>query len=288
MKHGAGRVLITGGASGLGRALALQYAGAGREVLVLDRDRTAGQSLVDEVARRPGASDGVPSGPGKVRFAELDLADCEATRLGPVLGEALASGAPFDVVVCNAGISSSDDFLTTSRTHDETILNVNLIGHMQLLKALLTRGLIARRGRLGLVASATVYLPFPVALAYGASKAAVAGLAHALDPFLRGAKISVSCIYPGPLLTPHAEKYYRRFNEGKGADPRRVARRIVRGLDLRKRRIHPDLASGVFAFLAEFVPGLLAWIVHVKYREHMYTMPSGRTDAGGPTGTNSA
>ena len=262
MRQGT-KVLITGGASGLGLELARRYGRRGAEVLVLDVDREGGAALMREGNDLRGFG-------GSLHFCFCDLAKLDARRPSEELVHALREGEPFDIVLCNAGISNSDDFLKTTRKMDDTLFAVNVIGHMQLIKLLLGPGRIRDGGRLGLIASASLYLPFPIAVGYAASKAAVSGLAHALEPYLRGRGISVTCVYPGPIKTPHATKYYARFDEGKGASPEKVAKAVERAIRRRSRRCRPDGVGRLFYFASIFAPGLLARITHAKYAAHLY------------------
>ena len=98
----------------------------------------------------------------------------------------------------------------------------------------------------------------------------MSGLAHALEPYLRGRGISVTCVYPGPIKTPHATKYYARFDEGKGASPEKVAKAVERAIRRRSRRCRPDGVGRLFYFASIFAPGLLARITHAKYAAHLY------------------
>lgn len=232
------RILITGACSGLGKALAERYSAAGYEVTVAD------------IA----PSEAAPPQAHYVRF------DCEHPTFAW-----LADAEAFDIVICNAGISNSDDFLHTGHEHDSRLMQINALGHIALVRELLKAGKVNDDGRLAFVISGTVFLPFSIAIAYAASKAALDGFAHALAPYVYGRGISVTRIYPGPMKTPHAEKYYAKYNEGKGTSPERVAACIVGGIEARKQRIMPDAASRLFWLASSIVPRLLVRMVAKKY-----------------------
>lgn len=232
------RVLITGGCSGLGKALAERYAASGDNVTVAD--------IAPQEAAPPHTQ--------HVRF------DCEHPSFSW-----LADAKPYDIVICNAGISNSDDFLATGHEHDSRLMQINALGHIALVRELLKAEKIVQGGRLAFVISGTAFLPFSIAIAYAASKAALDGFAHALAPYVYGQGISITRIYPGPMKTPHAEKYYVKYNEGKGASPERVAACVIRGITARKSRIIPDSTSRLFWLASCLMPSLLVRMVARKY-----------------------
>ncbi|MBI1216656.1 MAG: SDR family NAD(P)-dependent oxidoreductase [Alphaproteobacteria bacterium] len=232
------RILITGGCSGLGRALSLAYMEEGHDVTVAD------------IA----SADHAPAGANHVFY------DCATADTGPITKE-----PSWDIIICNAGISDSTDFLDTDNALDEKIIRTNVLGHIELVRTLLQKDKISPYGSLVFICSATYCLPFSIAVTYGASKAALDGFAFALSPYVRNRNISISRVYPGPIKTPHAEKYYARFNQNKGADPVKVAGEIVKGIRRKKRRIFPDRTGRVFRLLSFFTPSLLDYLMYKKY-----------------------
>jgi NAD(P)-dependent dehydrogenase (short-subunit alcohol dehydrogenase family) len=228
-------VLITGGSSGLGACLAEAYRNAGDHVTIAD------------VAAPQVANCYVHFDCGKPDFSWIE------------------DVARFDIVICNAGISNSEDFVRTDSAVDELIMRVNTLGHMALIRMLLTRGKIRSGGRVAFIVSATQWLPFPIAIAYAASKGALDGFAHALEAYVVGQDITITRVYPGPMRTPHAEKYYARFNRGKGTRPPAIARRIVTALEKRKRRVLPDRIAILCYIGSSLCPRLLCRLTYYTY-----------------------
>ncbi len=244
-------VLITGGADGLGRALALRYAEEGHCVTILDVDEARGRCLAAQ-------------GEGIV-FIPLNLAAFAVADLN------LLSDS-FDIVICNAGISVSGDFCEISSEAEKEVFEVNVLGHIKLLKLLLQSGRIRRGARLAFVLSASVYLPFPVALAYAASKAALEGFANTLEPYLWGERISITRIYPGPMKTAHHAKYYARFAPRGGTSPRKVARSIVKAVKCRRRRVFPDAPSRLFRIAYGVSDKMLAGLSYKLFQRYQDTL----------------
>ncbi len=236
------RVLITGGANGLGKELVKNYLTNGFQVTVLDLEK------MEEVES------------AEITYHTFDLSKDNFDFDNTV----------YDVVICNAGISLSGSFTDLDFDKDVEVFQVNILGHMKLLKILLKKGLIAPGGRIVFINSATCVCPFPIALSYASSKAALSGFAQALEAYLLGKGISVTQVYPGPMKTAHSEKYYKNFEQNTGMDVKKVAKTIFYGVHKRKRHIRPDWVSKLFYLGFLFSPRLLCKISYKKYKSVCY------------------
>ncbi len=184
-------VLVTGAASGIGRATALSFAEAGARVVAVDRD-AQGVARTAESARSLGA----PVAWGEV----VDVGDEQAMEK---LGERVAAelGVP-DVLVNNAGIGLSGSFLETTSEDWRNVLDVNLWGVIHgcriFGKQMADRG---QGGHIVNVASAAAYQPSRALPAYSTSKAAVLMFSECLRAELAERSIGVSAICPGFIDT---------------------------------------------------------------------------------------
>ncbi|RNL65499.1 SDR family oxidoreductase [Nocardioides marmoriginsengisoli] len=226
-------VVITGGARGIGRATALEFAREGADVVIADINEVAGKEAVAEVEVL-----GVTA-----TFHPLDVSDAEAwTRFADAVRA--EHGVP-DVLVNNAGIGMAGAFLDTSAADWEKILGVNLwsvIHGSRLFGAqMVERG---EGGRIVNVASAAAFAPNRVMSAYATTKAAVLMLTDCLRAELARDGIGVTAICPGfvdtdisattryvgvddgtqQALRDQAVRSYRR----RGYTPERLARHAVR------------------------------------------------------------
>ncbi|GGT46984.1 short chain dehydrogenase [Streptomyces kurssanovii] len=191
-EHFAGRlVLVTGAASGIGRATALAFAAAGARVVAADRD-AVGAAGTAETCLLGGALDA---------WAEVvDVSDEQAME--KLAEKVAAEYGVVDVLVNNAGIGLSGPFLDTSSEDWKKVLDVNLWGVIHGCR--IFGGQMAERGQGGHIvntASAAAYLPSRALPAYSTSKAAVLMLSECLRAELAGRDIGVTAVCPGIVNT---------------------------------------------------------------------------------------
>ena len=182
--------LVTGAASGMGRATALLFADEGARVAVVDLDGAGAKRVADEIRAAGGDAEG---------FA-LDVTD--AARIEPVVREVVARFGRLDVLVNNAGVSlpTAIDAEGFEERWERT-LAVNLTAQARLVRACLPHLRAHGAGRIVNVAS-TEALGATAALSpYTASKHGVVGLTRALAVELGASGVTVNCVCPGPVHT---------------------------------------------------------------------------------------
>lgn len=190
-RFGGQLVLVTGAASGIGRATAFAFAEAGARVVAVDRDGE-GAARTAEMARLVGA----PEAWGEC----VDVGDEQAMEKLAV--KVAAEYGIVDVLVNNAGIGLSGAFLDTSAEDWKKVLDVNLWGVIHGCRIFGRQ--MAERGQGGHIvntASAAAYLPSKTLPAYSTSKAAVLMLSECLRAELASKSIGVSAICPGIVNT---------------------------------------------------------------------------------------
>ncbi len=214
-------VLITGASSGVGAALARQYAAAGGHLALGGRDPERLGAVVAD-CRAAGAA---------TIHECVDVTDRDAMTRWIQAAEV---AMPLDLVIANAGISGADAGASPAE-RARRIFEVNVVGTLNTIEPALEPMLARGRGQIALMSSLGSFRGMPTAPAYCASKAAVRSYGEGLRGRLARHGIAVSVICPGFVRTPLTEA--NPFPTPLIMEPERAARIIRRGLERRRARI---------------------------------------------------
>ncbi|MEU0955908.1 SDR family oxidoreductase [Streptomyces niveus] len=220
-RFGGQLVLVTGAASGIGRATAFAFAESGARIVAVDRD-AEGVARTAEMARLIGAP--------RAWAETVDVGDEQAME--KLAEKVAAEYGTVDVLVNNAGIGLSGPFLDTTSEDWKKVLDVNLWGVIHGCR--IFGGQMAARGQGGHIvntASAAAYQPSRALPAYSTSKAAVLMLSECLRAELAGQGIGVTAICPGFVNTNIAAT--ARFTGVSAEEEKRRRRRTSRLYGLR-------------------------------------------------------
>ena len=188
----AGRAaIITGGASGIGRAIGAQLHALGAHVVLADVDGEAARLAASEIAVGPG---------GSITGAPLDVRDRAAVR--GLVEEVAGREDGLDLLFNNAGISVGGPSEEMPDEHWDRAIEVNLGGVVNGVVAALPVMIAQGRGHIVNTASAAGLLPAPFVAAYSATKHAVVGLSGALRPEVAPHGVRVTVLCPGMVETP--------------------------------------------------------------------------------------
>ena len=182
------KVLVTGGGSGLGRVLAVEFAGAGAEVHICGR---RAEPLDDLVASHD-----------NITAHQLDVTDESGTEtMFDTIG-------PVEILIANAGIAASAPLHRTSTDMWHQMMTVNLTGCFLTFRAGLQRLRDAKAdwGRLIAISSTTGLSGHKYASAYSASKHGVNGLVRSAAAELAGSGITANALCPGYLETEMTDR----------------------------------------------------------------------------------
>lgn len=248
-------VAITGASSGIGEAVARAFAARDASLTLVARREPLLRKLAAEL-------------PTPTHVEVADLADL--TRCCDWIAPAEAELGPIDVLVNNAGITSTGPFREISVEESERLLRINLLAPLRITRAVLPGMLERRRGTIVDVASVAAFLSLPGMVDYSASKGGFAAASETLRTELHGTGVHVVTVYPGPVSTAMADtarKAYvpdfrqRLVYEGK---PDALAKLIVEAVRKRYARvIYPRgytlaraFADPLRALVARFSPAL--------------------------------
>lgn len=189
--------IVTGGASGIGRAVAHAFADQGAKVMICDVEEEAGEAVAAEITDRG----------GEARFRYCDVAErLDVRNLVCATTDAFER---LDILVNNAGIVAGGDFLTLEEADFDRVIRINLKGQFLVGQAAAQQMVkqIEEGGAPGTIinmSSINAVVAIPTQAAYAASKGGVKQLTEAMALSLAPYGIRVNAIGPGTIATPMA------------------------------------------------------------------------------------
>ncbi|HEV7148388.1 MAG TPA: SDR family NAD(P)-dependent oxidoreductase [Pedococcus sp.] len=249
--------IVTGAASGIGKAIAAELVHRGSLVVVADLDGAAAQRTADEL----GAS---------AVAATVDVADADAVRA--LVDGVVAEHGHLDVMVNNAGIAIGGLLEELDERHWAKAIDVNLRGVINGVTAAYPHFLAQGSGRILNTASLAGLIPAPAMLPYTTTKHAVVGLSTALraEAASRGVKVSVLC--PGFVDTPLLDDVYAAPDSFQGGSVRARVR-LMQPRFLTPEETARCAVDGLAANKAVIPVGFLA---HLMWRTLRYAPPVAR------------
>lgn len=250
--------VITGGSSGIGRALVLKYASEGYTVVFTGRNEERMQEVESQLKEMGAEFSGM----------RLDAASLEANR--ELIDTTVEKYGGIDVLICNAGISMRALFEDADLAVFEKVMDVNFRGTLFATKFALPH-IIKSKGSIVGISSINGHRGTPARTAYTASKYAMQGFYEALrtEVMKKGVHILVAC--PGFTGTnirkqalgadgnPQAES---PLNEGKLMPAKEVADHVFRAMKKKKRDLILTSQGRWAVFLNKWFPGKMDQIVY--------------------------
>jgi NAD(P)-dependent dehydrogenase (short-subunit alcohol dehydrogenase family) len=206
--------LITGGTSGIGRAVAQRLASEGAQVIITGRDEARGSEVVANIE----------SGGGEARFISADLASFEDVK------RLAAIAADVDVLVNNAGVVPGGPTEQTTEEAFDVTFDVNVKAPFFLTAAAAPSMAAKGGGAIINISTMAATIGMSGLAAYGASKAALESLTKAWTAEYAAQGVRVNTIAPGPTRTPASAAMGEMFEllasstpAGHGATPEEIA-----------------------------------------------------------------
>ena len=215
--------LVTGGASGIGAALATTFAEAGAKVWIADRDEENGKTMAEKI----GGS-----------FLSLDVAsEANCTRAAQTVGV-------LDVLANVAGIGHVGTLLNTTETDMDKLFAVNVRGIFNCCKVFVPTMLESKSGSVINMASIAGVIAVRERLAYTTTKFAVVGLTKALALDHSHMGVRFNCICPGRVETPFVLARLKEY-----PDPEKAYREMA-STQLNGRMLRPEEVAAAALYLA--------------------------------------
>ncbi|MDX8526030.1 SDR family NAD(P)-dependent oxidoreductase [Mesorhizobium sp. MSK_1335] len=224
--------LVTGGGSGVGKAIAESLADAGVNVTICGRREMTLAEVAKENDRIFGLAADVTN--------EAEMAD--------VYRKAQAARGPFDIVVANAGMAGSAPAHKTSLADWQRTLDVNLTGSFLTVKPALPGMLARKQGRIVFVASTAGLKGYAYVAPYVAAKHGVVGLMRALAAETAKSGVTVNAVCPGFVETEMLEESVRRIVEKTGRSANE-ARASLTATNPQGRFIQPEEVAAAVLWL---------------------------------------
>lgn len=242
------RILLTGAAGGIGRAIAVELARAGARLLLIDRNVEALQAQAVEL-RALGATVWVVPADLTRAPDRLDVVENVTRLLGGV-----------DVLINNAGLLNFTPFEVEDPGAIERLLQVNVMAPIALTRALLPLLLAQGSGRIVNVGSIFGSIGFPYFASYSASKFALRGFSEALRRELDGTGVGVTYVAPRATRTALNTSAVNRMNQDLKVamdDPAAVAAAIADAIGRDRKDVYLGWPETLFVRLNNLFPRLI-------------------------------
>ena len=267
-------VAVTGAASGIGRALAIELAARGADLALADRDEAGLQSVAAEIAKGSAQTGSTR----KVSLHRVDIGDSEAVTA--FAREAIAAHPALNIVINNAGVALLGQFHEIDQAQMEWLFNINFWGAVHATRAFLPH--LASQPASHIVNLSSIFgiVAPPGQTAYSAAKFAVRGFSEALRHELQMAKspIRLSVVHPGGIKTnivrnsragtgvtdnERRVQSIERFDAIAQTSAKDAALRIIKGIEKNEPRILIGSDARFMDLLQRFRPATY-WNVMAK------------------------
>jgi short-subunit dehydrogenase len=265
---------VTGAASGIGRALALQLAARGCDLALADRDEAGLAAVAAEIAK---------TGATKITLHGVDVGD--RSQIEAFAQSAIAAHANLNIVVNNAGVALMGMFGEVDQAQMEWLFNINFWGVVHGTRAFLPH--LARQREAHIVNLSSIFgiIAPPGQTAYAAAKFAVRGFSESLRHELQMAAspVRLSVVHPGGVATNIARssrsgsgmtdnarraQSIERFDAVARTTPAAAALRIIEGIEKNQPRILIGNDARFMDLLQRFRPATY-WAVLARKIEKM-------------------
>jgi len=260
-------ILITGAASGIGRALAVMLDQLDARLALFDIDSRGLEQLAGDLNAKPILGVG-------------DVSDRD--QVASFLSMVKQRCGHLDMIINNAGVELSDKVETMTQSDAEWLFNINFWGVVHGTQLALPDMLKRNAGQIVNISSVFGLVGFPTQAAYCASKSAVKGFSESLQAELLESKVCVSLVFPGGVATNiaksgrmnntltdalGAEEQRAMFDRALSLPAEKAAVQILKGMAKRSTHIYVGADSIIFRVLARWFPSKAPLLI-AKFVRH--------------------
>ncbi|MDX0764677.1 SDR family NAD(P)-dependent oxidoreductase [Sinorhizobium medicae] len=252
-------VIITGGSSGIGLALASIYAARGARLSLIARSR----DLLEQAAQKLVQEGGIETGAVHVEAADVSKEE----EVGAAISRCMDRFGPCDILVTSAGIVEPAAFEALPGAAFTRQIETNFSGSVHAIRAVYPEMVKRRNGHIVLVSSGAGLIGIYGYTAYCASKFALSGFAQALRSEARCRNVRISICFPPDTETPQFRRELAARPEEASVvmgavrpwTAEAVARKIVKGVDQRRFEIYFGMALHLLGRFGPAVRPLIDW-----------------------------
>jgi short-subunit dehydrogenase len=265
-------VAVTGAASGIGRALAIELAARGSDLALADRDEAGLASVAAEIG-----------GKAKVSTHRLDVGEPE--QVTAFAQAAIAAHPSLNIIINNAGVALLGQFHEIDQAQMDWLFNINFWGAVHSTRAFLPHLATRQEAHIVNVSSIFGIVAPPGQTAYAAAKFALRGFSESLRHELQmaGSPVRLSVVHPGGILTnivrnsragsgitdnARRVESIERFDQIAKTTPKDAALTIINGIERNKPRILIGGDARMMDFLQRLRPATY-WTVLARRIEKM-------------------
>ena len=254
MEFSGKNIIISGGSSGIGLALARQLAQRGANLTLLARRK----DLLEEAA---GLIEQEKASP----MQRVDVIAADVSNFHTLEQSIDKSSQAFDILINSAGVAYPGLFLDMDPEIFKNVIDINYLGTVNLTKLIAPRMVNQKSGHIVNISSIGALLGIYGYTAYAPSKFAIRGFSHCLRAELEPLGIHVSVVYPPDTDTPQLAfersripEITKKINEGGGMlSPEKVAATIIKGIEKKRFVIIPGFQGKIIYQLAPLIDAFM-------------------------------
>ena len=232
--------IITGGAQGIGRAIAFKLSEEGAHIIVSDKNIEAAQKTSQDIER----------GGGKAVAVEVNVANHES--VARMVETSLNVSSRIDILVNNAGITRDNLLIRLEDDDWDSVLDVNLKGVFYCTRAVAKVMMKQRQGRIVNISSVVGLIGNPGQANYAASKAGILGFTKSTARELAPRGITVNAVAPGFIETDMTQSL-----------PEKAKETFLKSIPLARAGLPEDVANAVAFLVSEEAAYITGQVIHV-------------------------